>query len=71
MTGRQAQVIAYIKKFTKEHGYQPNQREIADHFGMASANAVHCHLKALARKGFIEIRGARAVAIFNDEISDV
>ena len=53
LTGRQREVIAFIRGHQAEHGYAPTIREIGDAMGISSTNAVNDHLKALERKGRI------------------
>ncbi len=54
LTPRQAQILEFIKDAIAE-GYPPTLAEIASHFGFRSPNAAVDHLKALARKGAIEL----------------
>lgn len=54
LTKRQAGVFVYICDYITENKYPPTVREIADAFDIKSTNGVVEHLKALARKGFIE-----------------
>lgn len=53
ITERQQSVLDFIKKFQREHGYSPTQREIQEGMGFKSSNAPVNHLSALERKGFI------------------
>ncbi len=55
LTPRQEQVLEMIQSFTAAHGYPPTRYEIADALGFSSVNAAVDHLKALARKGTIEL----------------
>lgn len=55
LTSRQEQVLQLIKDHIDETGYPPTRAEIANQLGFKSANAAEEHLRALARKGFIEI----------------
>lgn len=55
LTSRQEQVLQLIKDYTEETGYPPTRAEIARILGFKSANAAEEHIKALARKGAIEI----------------
>lgn len=55
LTSRQEQVLSLIKKYAEETGYPPTRAEIAEILGFKSANAAEEHIKALARKGAIEI----------------
>lgn len=55
LTARQQQIFDLIKSHIDETGYPPTRAEIAKVFGFRSANAAEEHLKALARKGMIEM----------------
>jgi len=55
LTPRQAEVLAFIKSYIDETGYPPTRADIANELGFKSANASEEHLKALARKGAIEM----------------
>jgi repressor LexA len=55
LTQRQQQVLDVIRQHIDETGYPPTRAEIAKKLGFKSANAAEEHLKALARKGAIEI----------------
>lgn len=55
LTSRQEQVLQLIKQYTEDTGYPPTRAEIARSLGFKSANAAEEHIKALARKGAIEI----------------
>lgn len=55
LTARQAQVLELIKSYVDETGYPPTRAEIAQELGFRSPNAAEEHLKALARKGAIEM----------------
>lgn len=55
LTERQQEILDLIKSHIEETGYPPTRAEIADILGFRSANAAEEHLKALARKGAIEM----------------
>lgn len=55
LTPRQEEVLQLIKTTMSETGMPPTRAEIARQLGFKSANAAEEHLKALARKGVIEI----------------
>jgi repressor LexA len=76
LTARQQQILALIQTHIAETGFPPTRAEIAQTLGFRSANAAEEHLKALARKGVIELtsgatRGIRlkllSVAADDDE----
>jgi repressor LexA len=55
LTQRQQQVLDLIRTHIDETGYPPTRADIARELGFKSANAAEEHLKALARKGAIEM----------------
>lgn len=55
LTARQSEVLAYIREYMSDEGMPPTRAEIANKLGFRSANASEDHLKALARKGAIEL----------------
>jgi repressor LexA len=54
---RKQRIIEYIATTTRQRGYPPSVREIAQAVDLASTSAVHHHLQALEREGMLE-RGA-------------
>lgn len=55
LTARQQQVLDIIRRHIDDTGYPPTRADIAQELGFKSANAAEEHLKALARKGAIEM----------------
>ena len=55
LTPRQAQVLDLIRRHIDDTGYPPTRADIAQELGFRSPNAAEEHLKALARKGAIEM----------------
>jgi len=55
LTKRQAEILELIKQNIEETGYPPTRVEIANSLGFRSANAAEDHIKALAKKGAIEV----------------
>ena len=55
LTARQEEVLALVKTHIAESGYPPTRADIARELGFRSPNAAEEHLKALARKGVIEV----------------
>jgi len=55
LTPRQAEILELIRTSIAERGSPPTRAEIAEAFGFRSPNAAEEHLKALARKGAIEL----------------
>lgn len=59
LTPRQQQVLDFIHEYMAANAMPPTRAEIARELGFRSANAAEEHLRALARKGAIEmIKGA-------------
>jgi repressor LexA len=58
LTPRQKQVLELIRSALEETGMPPTRAEIAEALGFRSANAAEEHLRALEKKGAIEmVRG--------------
>lgn len=55
LTARQQQVLDVIRDYVADTGYPPTRADIARELGFKSANAAEEHLRALARKGAIEM----------------
>lgn len=55
LTARQAQILELIQNAIVQTGAPPTRAEIAAELGFRSANAAEEHLKALAKKGVIEL----------------
>lgn len=55
LTPRQSQVLELIRQHIVDTGYPPTRADIAQELGFRSPNAAEEHLKALARKGAIEM----------------
>ncbi|WP_421310174.1 MULTISPECIES: transcriptional repressor LexA [unclassified Aeromonas] len=75
LTPRQAEVLELIKANMSETGMPPTRAEIAQKLGFKSANAAEEHLKALAKKGVIEImpgtsRGIRLLLEEEEEVQE-
>ena len=68
LTTRQAEILDLIKRHIATSGMPPTRAEIAQALGFRSANAAEDHLRALARKGFIELRAgaSRGIRVVGD-----
>ena len=55
LTQRQQQILSLIKSTIEHTGLPPTRADIAKEFGFKSVNAAEEHIKALARKGAIEV----------------
>jgi len=53
LTGKQRNLLCFLRRFVQERGYPPTIREIRDAFHLKSNRGVVDHLKALERKGYI------------------
>ncbi|MCC7257690.1 MAG: transcriptional repressor LexA [Gammaproteobacteria bacterium] len=56
LTPRQSEILSFIQSFIEDTGMPPTRAEIARALGFRSANAAEEHLRALQRKGAIELR---------------
>ena len=55
LTPRQKQILELIQEFIAEYGMPPTRAEIARELGFKSANAAEQHLRALQKKGVLEL----------------
>ena len=55
LTPRQRQILEVIQEFISQTGMPPTRAEIAGELGFKSANAAEEHLRALQRKGVLEL----------------
>ena len=55
LTPRQSQILQMIQEFIADSGMPPTRAEIARELGFKSANAAEEHLRALQRKGVLEL----------------
>lgn len=74
LTARQQEVYDLLKRHLETTGMPPTRAEISKELGFRSPNAAEEHLKALARKGVIEIisgtsRGIRLL-LEDDSVND-
>jgi repressor LexA len=72
LTARQQEVLELIQRAIERTGFPPTRAEIAAELGFSSANSAEEHLRALARKGVIELaagssRGIRLMNLGNAE----
>ncbi|MCL1056556.1 transcriptional repressor LexA [Shewanella gelidimarina] len=72
LTPRQAEILELIKRNITDTGMPPTRAEIAKRLGFKSANAAEEHLKALAKKGCIEIMPgtSRGIKLIQDDTED-
>lgn len=55
LTARQQEVLELVRAYIADSGYPPTRADIARELGFRSPNAAEEHLKALDRKGAIEM----------------
>ena len=67
LTGRQTEVLTWIKAYLREHGYPPTRAELANGIGLSDASSVTGHLNTLADHGWIELRPkiGRGIRVLN------
>jgi repressor LexA len=63
LTARQAEILEFIRDAVKQTSLPPTRAEICTTFGFKSPNAAEEHLRALARKGAIELSSGTARGI--------
>ena len=70
LTQRQQQILEFIESYLERNGYSPSMEEIANHFGIASLNAIHKHLRILEERGAIRrlSNRARSIRVVHEEI---
>lgn len=71
LTKRQQEIFDFIIECLSSNGAPPTRVEIADHFGFKSPNAAEDHLKALDKKGHIELRSGTSRGIVISELARV
>jgi repressor LexA len=55
LTPRQSQILEMIQEFIAETGMPPTRADIANELGFKSANAAEEHLRALQKKGVLDL----------------
>jgi repressor LexA len=63
LTKRQNQILLFISEHINNIGFPPTRNEVSQHFGFRSPNAAESHLRALEKKGVIEIERGRSRGI--------
>lgn len=73
LTNRQKEIFDFIKSKISDEGYPPTRMEISKFFGFKSPNAAEDHLKALKKKGFIEILSgtSRGISLCANTIDEI
>jgi repressor LexA len=54
---RAKEILAYVRRSTREKGYPPTIREIGEAFGISSTNGVRYHLNLLEKAGHLKRQG--------------
>lgn len=60
---RKQRIIDFIAATVRKRGYPPSVREIAEGVNLASTSAVHHHLQALEKEGYLERGATRSRAL--------
>ncbi|MBN8279876.1 MAG: transcriptional repressor LexA [Gammaproteobacteria bacterium] len=63
LTPRQLEIFEFLQRFMSETGMPPTRADMARELGFRSANAAEEHLRALERKGVIELLPGRSRGI--------
>ena len=71
LTKRQQEIFDFILECMASNGAPPTRVEIADNFGFKSPNAAEDHLKALDKKGHIELKSGTSRGIFINEAARI
>ena len=53
ITGKQKDILDYIKNEILNKGYPPSVRDICQAVGLKSTSSVHAHLETLEKNGYI------------------
>ena len=53
MTPKQKEVLDFIKKFFKDNGYSPSQKEVGNAIGTTQTTA-RLHIQQLIQRGFLK-----------------
>jgi repressor LexA len=63
LSSKQGQVLKFLVDFNEDHGFPPTIRELCAYFGFKSLNTAHFHLRALEKKGYIQIHPGKGRGI--------
>lgn len=68
-TKRQKELLLFVDRFIKEHGYGPSYREIMGGLGYKSVSTVAVHIDGLISKGYLRKRdnSARSLEVVSSE----
>lgn len=73
LTARQQQILKFIQQSIKQTGMPPTRADMCQHFGFKSPTAAEDHLKALQRKGVIELLSgvSRGIRVLYAEVNEM
>ena len=60
---RQLDVLAFVHRYSQQHGFAPSRKETAAGIGLNSPAGISQHLEALERKGLIHCLAGKVRAI--------
>jgi len=63
MNDRAREILTYIQRFSRDHGYPPTIREIGEAFEINSTNGVRYYLQMLEQGGFMKRSSKRSRGI--------
>ena len=71
LTKKQKQVLDFINRFKKDHGYAPSYREIAEELHLSSPATIFEHIRSLKSKGYLrgEDNQARALEVVDENFT--
>ena len=71
ITGKQQQILDYIKEQIIEKGYPPAVRDICQAVSLKSTSSVHAHLETLEKNGYIrrDPTKPRAIEILDEDFN--
>src|SRR5688500_17881000 len=71
LTERQNEILRLVRELTEVSGYPPTRAEIAERMGFRSVNAAEQHLRALEKKGAINIESgaSRGIRVLDERPS--
>lgn len=68
MNDKAREILAFIQRFMREHGYPPTIREIGHEFGISSTNGVRYHITVLEKAGHVKRSGKISRGIIPAEV---
>ena len=71
ITGKQSEILEYIKKEILNKGYPPTVRDICEAVNLKSTSSVHSHLETLEKNGYFrrDPTKPRAIEIVDDNFN--